>query len=272
MVPGHPAVLLRCRYNITSTDRMTPSAIGLASFVVVFGGALVGVFAARALPEHHLSDKTRTVVSLSMAVVGTLSALVLGLMISTASRAFATQSREVVEISVDLIRMERMMHRYGPDANDVRAKLRVYAAAKTQELFPVAGEPPQTDEATAEMLEAMQDAILALAPTDEMHRWLRSKTLALTENLSQARWLLAEQAGNSIPVPFLIMLVFWLTIVFASFGLFAPLNGTAIASLCLCSMAVSGGIMVILELDLPISGLVHISGEPMRQALTQILH
>jgi hypothetical protein len=251
---------------------MTPSAIGLASFAVIFGGALVGVFTARALPEHHLSDKTRTVVSLSMAVVGTLSALVLGLMISTANTAFSTQSREVVAISVDLIQMERMMQRYGPDANEVRAKLRIYAAAKMQELFPATGEPRQTDEATAGMLETMQDAILALAPTDEPQRWLRSRTLALTDSLSQARWLLAEQAGRGIPVPFLIMLIFWLTIVFASFGLFAPLNGTAIASLCLCSMAVSGGIVVILELDLPFSGLVHISGEPMRHALSQILH
>jgi hypothetical protein len=250
---------------------MTSSAIGLASFVVIFGGALAGVFAARALPDHHLSDKTRTVVSLSMAIVGTLSALVLGLMISTASSAFSTQSREVVAISVDLIRMERMMERYGPEATDVRAKLRVYAAAKTQELFPAAGEPPQTDEATAGMLETMQDAILMLAPTDEIHRWLRSKTLALTDDLSQARWLLAEQAGNSIPVPFLIMLLFWFTIIFASFGLFAPPNGTAIASLCLSAMAVSGGIMVILELGLPFSGLIHISGEPMRHALSQIL-
>jgi hypothetical protein len=251
---------------------MTPSAIGLASFVVIFGGALLGIFAARVLPEHHLSDQTRTVVSLSMAVVGTLSALVLGLMISTANSSFSTQSREVVAISVDLIRVERMMQRYGPEADAVRAKLRLYAVAKTQELFPAAGEPPQTDEATAEMLETMQNAILALAPTDEMHRWLRSEALALTDSLSQARWLLAEQAGRSIPVPFLILLIFWLTIVFASFGLFAPLNGTAVVSLCLCSMAVSGGIMVILELDLPFSGLVHISGEPMRHALTEILN
>src|SRR5271157_3626390 len=127
---------------------MIHSAIGVIAFVAIFGGALLGIFAARALPKHHLSDETRTAVSVSVAIVGTLSALVIGLMISTASSSFSARSREVTEISVDLIRMERMLQRYGPEADDARAKLRIYAAAKTQELFPATGEPSRTDEAT----------------------------------------------------------------------------------------------------------------------------
>ncbi len=250
---------------------MIHSAIGLISFVAIFGGALLGIFAARTLPKHHLSNETRTAVSVSAAVVGTLSGLVLALMISTASSSFSARSREVTAISVDLIRLNRMMQRYGPGADDVRAKLRTYATAKMQELFPAAGEPSQTNEVTVRMMETTQDAILSLAPTDETHRWLRSQALTLSDDLLQARWLLAQQAGSSIPLPFLILLIFWLTIVFASFGLFAPPNATAVAVLCLCSMAVSGGIALILELDSPLFGLVRVSAEPMRQALAQIM-
>ena len=246
---------------------MSPFIVGFASLVAIFGAALLGIFAARALPEHHLTDQTRAAVSVSAAVVGTLSALVIGLMISTASSSFSARSNEVTTISVDLIRMDRMMQRYGAEADDARAELRAYVTAKAQELFPTAGIRPQTDDATAAMLETLQDAILSLAPTDEMHRWLRSQMLMLSDNLAHTRWLLAEQAGSSIPLPFIILVVFWLAIVFASFGLFAPPNGTAIAFLCLASMAVSGGVMMILELDTPFSGLIHISGEPMRHAL-----
>jgi hypothetical protein len=245
--------------------------IGLVSLAAIFGGALVGMFAARALPEHHLGDETRTAVTVSVAIVGTLSALVLGLMISTASSSFSARSNEVTEISSDLIRIDRILQRYGPEAQNARAKLRTYVAAKTQELFPMAGEPPQTNEATAGMLEAMQDAILSLAPADERHTWLRSQALTLSGGLFEARWLLEQQAGSTIPMPFLVLLIFWLAIVFASFGLFAPLNSTAVAALLLCSMAVSGGITMILELDSPFSGLVRISAEPMRHAL-QIIH
>ena len=250
---------------------MIHSVIGLIAFVAIFGGALLGIFVARALPEHHLGSETRTAVSVAAATVGTLSALVLGLMISTASSSFAARSGEVTAISVDLIRMNRMMQRYGPEADDVRAKLRTYATAKMQDLFPASGEPSQTNDATVGIMETTQDAILALAPTDETHRWLRSQALTLSDGLLQARWMLAEQAGSGIPFPFLILLIFWLAIVFASFGLFSPLNGTAVAVLCLCSMAVSGGIAMILELDSPFSGLVRVSAEPMRQALAEIM-
>ena len=209
---------------------------------------------------------------MAAAIVGTLSALVLGLMISTANSAFSARSGEVAAISVNLIRINRMMQRYGPEADDVRTKLRTYASAKMQDLFPASGEPSQNIEGTVRMMETTQDAILALVPTDERHRWLRSQALTLSDSLLQARWLLAEHSGSSIPVPFLILLIFWLTIVFASFGLFAPRNATAIAVLCLCSMAVSGGITMILELDSPLSGLVRVSAEPMRQALAQVMH
>jgi ABC-type amino acid transport system permease subunit len=245
--------------------------IGLIAFVAIFGGALLGVFGARALPAQHRSSATRTAVSVAVAIVGTLSALVLGLMIATANSSFSARSGEVATISVDLIRIHRMMQRYGPEADDVRAKLRAYATAKMQDLFPASGEPSQNIEATVRMMETTQDAILALVPTDERQRWLRSQALTLSDSLLHARWLLAEHSGTSIPLPFLILLIFWLTIVFASFGLFAPRNATAIAVLCLCSMAVSGGIATILELDSPFSGLIRVSVDPLRQALAQII-
>ena len=245
--------------------------IGLVAFVAIFGGALLGIYGARALPAQHRSSPTRIAVSVAIAIVGTLSALVLGLMISTANSSFSARSGEVATIAVDLIRIHRMMERYGPEADDVRAKLRAYAAAKMQDLFPASGEPTQNLEETVRMMETTQDAILTLVPTDDRQRWLRSQTLTLTDSLLHARWLLAEHSGTSIPLPFLILLIFWLTIVFASFGLFAPRNATTIAFLGLCSLAVSGGITIIMELDSPLSGLVRISAEPMREALIQLM-
>ena len=140
-----------------------------------------------------------------------------------------------------------------------------------QELFPAVGEPLQSTEATVGMMEATQESILLLVPTDPRQRWLRSQALTLSDDVLQARWLLAEQRASNIPMPFLILLIFWLSLVFASFGLFAPRNATTIAVFCLCSVAVSGGITMILELDSPFSGLVHVSGEPMRQALAEII-
>lgn len=250
---------------------MNHFAVGLIAFVAIFGGALIGIFAARALPEHHLSSESRNAISVSAAIVGTLSALVIGLMISTANSSFSARSSEVSRIAVNIVRINRVMQRYGPEAEDARVKLHTYAKAKMQELFPAAGEPSQSTEATVRMMEAIQESILLLVPTDPRQRWLRSQALTLSDDVLQARWLLAEQRASNIPMPFLILLTFWLSLVFASFGLFAPRHATTIAVFCLCSVAVSGGIIMILELDSPFSGLVHVSGEPMRQALSEII-
>jgi hypothetical protein len=244
--------------------------IGLISFAAIFGGVLIGRFAAGRLPDHHLSSETQSAVTVSVAVIGTLSALVLGLMITTANSSFSARSDEVRELSLQLIRMDRNLRRYGPEADDARAKLRDWAVAKTQQLFPEKGQRQPSSEETIAMLESVQDAILVLTPKDERQKYLRTLCATLSSTLIQARWSLEQRTGHSTPIPFLVLLIFWLAIVFASFGLFAPANPTALVALLLCSLAVSGGIVLIEELDKPLSGFIHISSDSMRKALVEI--
>ena len=244
--------------------------IGLVSFAAIFGGVLIGRFAANRLPGHHLSSETQSAVTVSVAVIGTLSALVLGLMITSANTSFSARSDEVRELSLQLIRMDRNLRRYGPEADDARARLREWAIAKTQQLFPEKGKPNPSSEKTIMLLESVQDGILDLTPKNERQKYLRTLCLTLSSTLIQARWSLQQRTGHSTPVPFLVLLIFWLAIVFASFGLFAPGNPTALIALLLCSLAVSGGIVLIEELDKPLSGFIHISAESMHKALVEI--
>src|SRR6476620_6298693 len=107
--------------------------IGAVSFAAIFGGVLIGMFAARRLPGHHLSNETQSAVNVSVVVVGLMSALVLGLMITAANRSFSARADDVRELSVQIIRMERNLRRYGPEADDARAKLQAWAATKIQQ-------------------------------------------------------------------------------------------------------------------------------------------
>src|SRR3954454_21328445 len=132
---------------------MSHFTIGLVSFVGIFGGALLGLFAARRLPGQHLGSETQTAVTVSVAVIGTLAALVLGLMITAANASFSKRSEEVRELSLQLIRMDRNLRRYGPEATDARAQLREWAIAKTQQLFPQKGRTTRSGEQTIDMLE-----------------------------------------------------------------------------------------------------------------------
>ena len=243
---------------------------GLISFAAIFAGALIGLFARKRLPSHHLSSETQSAITVSVAVVGTLSALVLGLMITAANSSFSARSDEVRELSLQLIRMDRNLRRYGPESAEARANLRVWALAKLQQLFPEKGKPPVGPETTIVLLEHVQDAVLNLTPQTERQRYLRTLCATLSSTMIQARWGLEQRVGHSIPVPFLVLLIFWLTIVFTSCGLFAPANPTVIVALFLCSVAVSGGIYLIEELDKPLSGFIHISPDSMRKALVEI--
>ena len=88
--------------------------VGLISFAAIFGGVIIGLLLAGRLPGHHLSAQTQSAVTVSVAVIGTLSALVLSLMITAANRSFSARTDEVRELSLQLIRMERNLRRYGP--------------------------------------------------------------------------------------------------------------------------------------------------------------
>src|SRR3954469_13866804 len=246
--------------------------IGLISFAAIFGGVLLGLFVRRCLPGHHLSAETQSVITVSVAVIGTLAALVLGLMISAANTSFSKRSDEVRELSLEVIRVDRNLHRYGPEADDARAKMRAWALIKLEQLAPEKGKVPPSPQKGIATLESVQDALLALTPKDERQKYLLSLCLTLSSTLIHERWSLEQHAGHSIPIPFLVLLIFWLAIVFASFGLFAPPNATTMMALFLCSVAVSGGIYLIEELDNPLSGLIKVPFDAMRKALVEITH
>lgn len=251
---------------------MNNLVIGSISFAAIFGGVLIGRLIARRLPSHHLNPETQSAVTVSVAVIGTLSALVLGLMISAANSSFSARSDEVRELSLQLVRIERNLRRYGPEADDARVRLHAWAVAKTQQLFPEKGQAVPSSQTTIELLEKVQDALLVLTPKDERQKYLHTLCLTLSSSLIQARWSLEARREHSIPIPFLVLLIFWLAIVFASFGLFAPSNPTTTVVLLLCSVAVSGGIVLIEELDNPNSGLIQTAPDSMRKAVFEIEH
>jgi hypothetical protein len=94
--------------------------------------------------------------------------------------------------------------------------------------------------------------------------------LDLAEELLQTRWLGTESVGVSIPLPFLVVLTFWLIIIFASFGLFAPRNATVLTSLFVCALSVAAAVFLVLEMDEPFDGVLTVSSEPMRYALAHL--
>jgi hypothetical protein len=249
---------------------LSAMAIGLVVFALVYASTLLAMFVHTRLPEHHLSADTKDVVKLGIALVATMSALVLGLLVASAKGAFDTRSSQLVQTSANIILLDRTLARYGPETAQARSLLRQTVATTVERFWPAEGARPLTIDPTASPIEALSATIEALSPQTEAQRELRSQALAIAMEVARTRLLLFENLSTSLPVPFLVILVFWLCIIFASFGLFAPPNATVITVLCVCALSVSAAIFLIIELDRSFEGLLQVSGDPLRVALAQL--
>jgi hypothetical protein len=245
---------------------VSPLAIGVIVLACVFGGALLGTLLRARLPEHHLSEESKDVVKLAMGLIATMSALVLGLLIASAKSSYDAQTNELKQVSTSIILLDRVMARYGPEAKGARELLRRSVVDAIDRAWPATSSPPALLDPAAEAQD-LYDAIHALSPQNEAQSSLRSRALGISSDIAQMRWLLFEQRTGSIPLPFLVVLIWWIAIIFASFGLFAPPNASVIAILFICALSVSAAIVLILELDQPFGGFLQISSAPLRDAL-----
>ena len=229
------------------------SSLQIASiiFAFVFGGALLGVGLRTIIPEPHLSADTRDAIKLAVGIVATMSALILGLLVSSAKTSFDTSATEISQLSGDLILLDRQLVHYGPDAKDIRDVLRRYIEYKINATWRgEASSPP--DPGGWKLLEDVQDGLRGLRPADDAQRWLQSRALQISGEIAHVRWLQrAQQAGSSIPTPFIVILVIWLTIVFMS-----------LRSVCASEHDCRRG------LESPFDGMIQVSSAPMRAVLS----
>ena len=251
---------------------MIPTEIALIVFACVFGGALLGMFLRGVLPEHHLSEHTKDVIKLGMGLIATMAALVLGLVIATAKSAYDTQDEAIKHTAAKVLLLDRMLSNYGPETKETRDLLRRIVASRVEAIWP----ENQSQRASLDAPEAafaaqeIEARILRLSPQNDAQRWLQTQALRIGRDIMETRWLILGGLRSSIPVPFLMVVVFWLTIIFGSFGLFAPRNATVVAVLFLCALSVAGSIFLILEMDRPFEGVMKISSASLRYALSHL--
>ncbi|MCX6916572.1 MAG: DUF4239 domain-containing protein [Verrucomicrobia bacterium] len=251
---------------------MTSTTTGLCVFACVFGAAASAMVVRNALPKHHLNEETKDLVKLAMGLVATMAALVLGLLVASAKGSYDTQRGEVIQMAGKVAFLDRMLAHYGPESAEARAVLRRAVEVAIIRIWPEHQRPNAPVAAPTASGDAFFDVLQNLAPQNDAQRTLKAQALAMAADLGQMRWLLFEQAGSSISTPLLVIVIFWLAILFFSFGLFGPSNSTAVAALLVAALSVAASIFLILELDQPFSGFIQISKQPMLSALSQLGH
>jgi hypothetical protein len=161
---------------------------------------------------------------------------------------------------------------YGGDASVPHDLLHRYAERLLQDGWPKSGERRSTleDEEARLLLEHVREAIRALKPIDDGQRSLQVQAVDINVNLLRERWLLIEQQGPSVQRVVVVILVSWVMVIFASFGMNAPRNSTVLTTFLICSLAIGGAIFLILEMDRPLDGVMQISSWPMQNALAHM--
>jgi len=244
--------------------------IGAVLFAFLVGAALLGRRVHRYLPEAHLSADSRDAVKLAMGLVATMTALVLGLLVSSAKGTYDTARSEVIQMAAKVAFFDRVLTLYGPEAAQARGELRNAIADSVRRIWP-------TDKGGLAELAPNQQAgdavfvtVQQLSPHDDAQRALKAQVTTLMVDLSQLRLLLVAQSIPSISKPMLIILISWLVVIFFGFSLIAPPNATTMLALVASAFSVACAIFLILELDQPFGGLIHIPSEPLINVMNHL--
>jgi uncharacterized membrane protein len=248
------------------------SATLTAGMVAAFllAAVLAGRRLRRVLPDDHLSEQTRDTVKLATGLVATMTALLLGLLVTSAKSSHDATRSQVIQNAARVAYLDRLLVEYGPEAAEIRSRLRATTEEAVRRIWP---EEKDTQSQLAPERHAggeLYTATLRLSPREEIQRNLKAEAVAVASEIRLSRELLLAQSVPSISTLLLIVVVTWLMLIFVSFGLIAPDNATATLSLMVSALSVSGAIFLILELDRPFSGLMRISSDPMLRTLTQL--
>lgn len=249
---------------------LSSTTTSLLVFACVLGAAFFGMWLRRVLPEHHRGDETKDAVKIAMAFVATMSALILGLLVASAKDSYDKESDGVTQMAAKIVFLDRLLANYGPETKEVRDLYRHVVEQVTERMWPDQHSGKSRLDPSATRTEGLFAAIQSLTPKNDFQKSLKEQATSLSLELGQMRWLEYEQSETAASRALLCILVFWMIVLFTSFGMFAPGNATVVVALQLAALSVAGAIFLILELRSPFSGFMQISNLPFLDAIAHL--
>lgn len=201
-----------------------------------------------------------------------MSALVLGLLVSSAKNNFDSTTAAITQGGAKVIVLDRLLMNYGPETQELRVHLRQNLAATIELLWPEEGPADSALDRfeRAKALDRLLVKLRELHPQTEAQRAIQSQALQLSNEMLMSRWVQIEQAQTTLPGVFVVILLFWLTMLYLCFGLLAPRNATVITAMLIATLAVATAMFLIFEMSRPMAGIIKVPSGPMRKALEVI--
>ena len=239
-------------------------------FLCLVAASLGMLVVSERLPADYRHDETHSVIRLAANIFVVATSLVLGLLLNSAKNTYESVDRNVHAFATDLILLDRNLLHYGPEASGVRQRLAAYVRQAVAGTWPTKGSPVLDDRAAELLLEDVGNALMVIRPSDPMRIELWREAENSLQNVVKQRWVLVEESEGTISVAFLVMLVAWLVLIFASFGFRAPRNAAVTTTLVVAAFLIAAAIYLILDMDVPFSGPIQISPAPLLRAEEQM--
>ena len=251
---------------------MSSTAAFLASLVSILIGAAMGMLLKRSLPASLLEGGSKEAIRLGAGFLSTLAALVIGLMIASAKNTYDSQNTNIRQLGTTAVLVDQMLTKYGPEAKPARTLLREIIPSATSRIWQenASGKGGGSAFVVSEMAERFYNAVEGLKPATPEQTSLKSRIIQLTTDMGRTRLLVFTQGDDAIPLPFFVVLVFWLVAIFASFSLFAEPGPIVAASTLVFALSVSSALFLIVDLSHPFQGLMQVSNHHLHMVLPKI--
>jgi hypothetical protein len=263
---------------------MSEVAAAFAVFFILCGAAGAGCLVRPRLPEHHREKQTTELMHLVITMLLTFSGLALGLLISSAKTTYDAAYQDRQQYALELTNLDQCLRDYGPAANATRGLIHSYTAAVIASTWtdepPPAGVTlpdmqamPKTGESAvlANVMNTLGAQLISLTPATAAQTALLPNCETDLREVTHGRWAVIEDAQGTVSMPLYWIMVFWLTVIFMTFGLVAPRNALALLGIFLSAISLSLAVFVIDDLSRPYGGLFSIPSTEMRAALAQML-
>ena len=250
---------------------MTSGWTFLVSFASLIAGIALGMALRRRLPAHRLSQETKEVVRLGAGLLATLAAVVISLMIASAKSSYDTQDAHFRQLAAYLVETDQLLAQYGPQGAEVRKLMRQSVPAAIDRIWREKATASQDTAFTANSLaEQLRNAIDGLSPQSDAQRALKARIMQASDEIARVRLLMYADADKPILTPFFLILIFWLTVIFASYGLSVEPGAVAAVALLVFALSVSSALFLVADLSQPFAGLMQIPKEQLRHTLAPL--
>ena len=242
------------------------------AFALILVGTILGAIVRSKLPEHHLTGDSKEVIRLATALVATLTALVLALLFAATRASFEHTSASVSRLATDISELDELLEEYGPEGTAIRKQLRyeigplIDAMWRDDAIAAGRAVPATRPKHNSGALSMLRD----LQPRTPAQASLQARALQIGTDIQQTRLGLLAQPPDSVSTPFMVVLVLWMVFLFTTFSMSAKPNPTLAIVLFVCILSASAAIYLILELGLPFGGLMQVSNDSLREALTPL--